>query len=182
MQGLDATIDQVFDKDGKLTSAVDFRFKNSTESYLLIQARTDKKNLTFQIYGKKTGWEVKVDKPRIDNVVKSDPTPVKQLDPKMPIGSEMLIESAQDGFRAQITRRVTAGNAVIEQETFTSTYRPSRNVYLVGPRPTASPTASPTRTPTATAGSPSPAASPSPPPELIAPTGTPKPVTPTPSR
>lgn len=169
LKGLDATIDQIFDKQGNLISQVDFRFRNNTERYLLIQARYDKKNVTFQLYGTKPGWEVKVDEPKIDKVVKADPAPVRQLDPAMAPGAEMMIEEARDGFQAAITRTVSQDGKVLEKRTFLSTYRPSRNVYVHGPKPTPTPSPTPSSTPGPTASispastpgaSPSPGASP----------------------
>lgn len=147
LKGLDATIDQVYDRQGNLVSSVDFRFRNNSESYVLIQARYDRKNLTFQLYGTKPRWQVKVSEPKIENEVKADPTPVYQLDPKMAPGAEMMIESAQDGFQATITRVVTQDGKVLEQRSFTSIYRPSRNVYVHGPKPTPSPSPAPRSTP-----------------------------------
>lgn len=176
LKGLDATIDQVYDKQGKLLSAVDFRFRNNTESYVLIQARYDKKNLTFQLYGVKPRWQVKVDPPKIEKEVKADTTPVRQLDPTMAPGTEMMIEEARDGFQATITRTVTQDGKVLEQRSFVSTYRPSRNVYVYGPRPT--PTATPSPPPAArvtTTPGPSPQATPAKPAGTPAPAATAKP-------
>ena len=42
LKGLDATIDQVYDQDGKLLYAVDLRWRNNTEAPVLIVAETER--------------------------------------------------------------------------------------------------------------------------------------------
>ena len=163
MKGLDATVDQIYDKSGKLIAAIDLRFKNSTDAPLLVVARTDKKNVTFQLIGKKPGWTVKASEPKISEVVKADTTVVRQLDASLAPGAETKIEEARDGFLAAIVRTVTgADGKVIEQKTFVAKYNPSRNVILHGPKPSPSPTpARPTATPKPIA-TPKPSAAPKP--------------------
>jgi vancomycin resistance protein YoaR len=135
MKGLDATIDQVYDKDGRLVSETDLRFKNNTDAPLLLQARFDGKTLTVSLFGTKPDWQVKIDAPKIEKVVKADTTPVRQTDPSLAAGTELQIESAQDGFQATIVRTVSRVGKVLEQRSFVSTYRPSRNVFVSGPKP-----------------------------------------------
>ena len=134
MKGLDATIDQVYDKDGLLVSETDLRFKNNTESPILIQTRFDGKNLTVSLFGTKPDWQVKVNPPKIEKVVKADQSPVRQTDSSLAPGTELQIESAQDGFQATIVRTISRGGKVLEQRSFVSTYRPSRNVFVSGPK------------------------------------------------
>jgi vancomycin resistance protein YoaR len=146
MKGLDATIDQVYDKQGKLVAEIDLRFKNSTDSPILIQARTDKTNVTFQIYGAKPKWTVKIDQPKISDVVKADTTPVRQADSTLAPGAEVKIEEARDGFTSSITRTITQDGKEIEQRAFVAKYAPSHDVTIYGPKATPTP-AKPTATP-----------------------------------
>ncbi|MBI2939817.1 MAG: VanW family protein [Chloroflexi bacterium] len=137
LTGLDATIDQVYDKNYNLLYAVDLRFTNSTEGYLLLQARTNGRDVVVSLYGKKPSWTVQVDKPIITDVVKADHTPVRQADKSLAPGTELMIEHAEDGFRSTIVRKLVQDGKVVDSQKFVSTYRPSRNVYLYGPpRPT----------------------------------------------
>lgn len=131
-QGLDATVDDAY--------GVDFQFRNNTASWLLVQASTDGNKITFRLYGTKPGWEVKVDGPTIANVVKANTEIVEQLDPKMPVGQRVQIESAFDGFTARFVRTVVRDGQVVDRWTAASSYIPSRNVVLVGPEPAPEPT------------------------------------------
>lgn len=127
-QGLDATVDDVY--------GVDFRFRNNTDHWLLIQATTDGNRITFRLYGTKPGWEVTVDGPVITNVVMANPAVVLQPDPSMPPGQRLQIESAADGFSARFVRTVVQNGRVVDHWVARSSYIPSRNVILVGPEPT----------------------------------------------
>jgi vancomycin resistance protein YoaR len=124
MQGLDATI---------APPEKDFRFKNTTGNWLLIRASADGKTITFQIYGVNPGWKVSVSKPVITNVVKTDRTPVTEYSDKLPAGKKVMVEHAQDGFSATITRTVTDANGnVVDHWVAKSRYVPARDRYLVG--------------------------------------------------
>lgn len=169
MKGLDATV---------FTPAVDFKFKNNTDNWIAVKASAGGGVLTFSIYGTNPGWEVKVDGPKISNYRPADPTPVNQVDPSRPAGSSMRVEYAQDGFDAVVVRTVLKDGKVLSTDTISSSYQPSRNVFLVGPpaKPEPTPTAEPQPTaapteqpqPTATAApeqTPQPEATPEPSPE-----------------
>lgn len=168
LTGLDATVDQVFDKNYNLIYEVDFRFKNTTGQYLLIQTETDKKNVYFRLYGKKPDWQVKVEEPVVDQVVKANPTPVRQPDLTLKPGEQIVLEVPNDGFRVRLRRVVTSADKVIQEQMFESVYKPSRNYTIYGPTPT------PVGTPllgTPGPGTPAPGAA-----TQDRPAGTPKPV------
>lgn len=124
-QGLDATVDDSY--------GVDFQFRNNTPDWLLVQAKTDGKNLTFRLYGTKPAWDVRVEGPTITKVVKADPKLVYQEDPAMPPGQRIQIEAAADGFTARFLRTVVQDGQVIDRWVAQSSYVPARNVVLVGP-------------------------------------------------
>jgi vancomycin resistance protein YoaR len=124
MQGLDATI---------APPEKDFRFKNTTGHWLLIRGSADGKTIKFQIYGVNPGWKVTASKPVITNVVKTDHTPITEYSDKLPSGKKVLVEHAQDGFDATITRTVTdASGNVIDYWVARSHYVPAHERYLVG--------------------------------------------------
>lgn len=126
MRGLDATVDPDY--------GLDFTFYNPTDQWLAVNAVTDGEWLTVELWGTAQGWTVEVDEPVISNVVKADQTPVRQFSDQLEPGQEVIAERAEDGFTATISRVVKDANGnVIEDETWTSYYQPSRNVTLVGP-------------------------------------------------
>lgn len=126
MKGLDATVDEVY--------GVDLQFMNNTPNYLLIHSRVEGTSLIFGLYGTKPTWDVKIEGPIITNVVPSNPTPVRQLEPTMPMGRSLQVEAAQDGFDVTVVRTVTAGDEV-RRLPLRSHYLPARNVVLHGPEP-----------------------------------------------
>lgn len=126
MKGLDATVDPA--------SGLDFRFENPTDEWLAIRASADGQYVTVELRGPNLGWNVAVDGPEITDVVQADQTEYQQFDPSLAPGQSIRIEVARDGFTASIHRKVTDGNGkLVDENTFVSTYVPSRNVTLVGP-------------------------------------------------
>jgi vancomycin resistance protein YoaR len=122
--GLDATVDEEVN--------LDLQFVNNTSSYLLIQARTDDSSVTFELYGTKPDWTVKVDGPTITDKKPADPTPVTEREPSMPEGKTLQVEAAREGFTASFVRNVTSNDGNIRTLHLESRYVPSRNVTLVG--------------------------------------------------
>lgn len=125
--GLDATI---------YTPDVDFKFRNDTQQYLLIQTYTDQAagTLSFRFYGTPSGRSVTMEGPFEENVVPHGPD-VYQEDPTVPEGVVKQVDWAKNGVDVTVRRTVTEGDAVIHQDTFFSRYQPWRAVYLVGTAP-----------------------------------------------
>jgi vancomycin resistance protein YoaR len=124
LQGLDATVDPDY--------GLDLTFVNPTDQWMAINAVADGEWITVEVWGTPQGWDVLVDDPAITNVVKADPTPVRQFSPDIPPGTSAVVEHAQDGFTATIHRVVSKDGQVVDDLTLTSYYLPSRNVTLVG--------------------------------------------------
>jgi vancomycin resistance protein YoaR len=122
--GLDATVDEEV--------GLDLQFVNNTSSYLLIQSRTDDSSVTFELYGTKPRWDVKVDGPTLTDQKRADPTPVIEQEPTLPEGQRIAVESARDGFTATFVRTVNAPDSAPRTLRLESRYDPSRNVTLVG--------------------------------------------------
>jgi vancomycin resistance protein YoaR len=123
--GLDVTVDG--------DAGLDFKWTNTTDSPILIQSDSDDSNVYFGLYGKKPPWTVKVDDAVITHRVPTDPMPLVQEDSTMPWGRTLLVESARDGFDAEVVRHVipTDGSSprVLDLK---SVYQPARTVTLVG--------------------------------------------------
>lgn len=123
--GLDATVDEDAD--------LDFKWTNTTSNYVLIQGDSDKGNVYFSLYGKKPDWNVKVDDAVITNKTPPDPTPSAQPEPMLPWGKTVLVETARDGFDAEIKRHIIPSDASQERvPDLTSHDEPAQTVTLVG--------------------------------------------------
>jgi vancomycin resistance protein YoaR len=123
--GLDVTVDS--------DAGVDFKWTNTTANYVLIQADTDADHIYFGLYGKKPNWQVQVDDAVITNRVPPDPKPIAQEEPTLPWGRTLLVESARDGFDAEVVRHVIPADGSKPRElVLKSTYQPAHTVTLVG--------------------------------------------------
>ncbi len=120
--GLDATI---------FYPSVDFKFKNDTANYILIQSRVEGASLTIDFYGKPDGRQVTVTTPVINNVTPAPPE-LRQDDPTLPKGEVKQVDFAAAGANVSFKRTVTKDNQIILNETFRSNYRPWQAIFLVG--------------------------------------------------
>jgi hypothetical protein len=111
---------------------VDFKFRNDTGAYLLIEPVVDHDNgvLTFNFYGAKPDRQVHISEPEITDV-KPAPPPLYTVDESLAPGQQKQVDWAQQGMTATVTRTIVEGGAT-RTETLTSVYEPWRAVYLVG--------------------------------------------------
>src|SRR5438270_8117072 len=123
--GLDVTVDS--------DAGLDFKWTNTTSSYILIQSDTDDANIYFGLYGKKPPWTVKVDDAVVTNRTPPDPKPIAQEEPTLPWGRSLVVETARDGFDAEVVRHVIPSDGSKPRDLdLKSTYQPARTVTLVG--------------------------------------------------
>jgi vancomycin resistance protein YoaR len=123
--GLDTTVDEA--------SGLDFKWTNTTESYVLVQSDTDEERVYFALYGKKPTWKVEVSNPVITNRTPPDPKPIARAEPSLPWGRTVAVETARDGFDVLVTRRVIPSDGGAPRElNLKSTYQPAHTVTLVG--------------------------------------------------
>lgn len=122
--GVDATV---------YAPSVDFRFKNDTNNYILIQTSIDpsEERLTFTLYGRKDGRTAIVNQPIIISQ-SSAPAPVYQDDPTLEKGVIKQVDFAAGGANVYFTREVKKNGKVIISEKFISNYRPWAAVFLRG--------------------------------------------------
>ena len=122
--GFDAT---VFDPN------YDLKFQNNTPGYILIQSEVDKKQkkLIFGLYGTKDNREVKISKARIWDI-QPPPPDLYQEDPTLPEGTIKQIDWKAWGAKVAFDYKVTLGNEILFEKTFTSYYKPWQAVYLKG--------------------------------------------------
>lgn len=111
----------------------DFKFKNDTPGYVLVQTTVDLRSstLTYNIYGTKDGREVSTTQPVVGNV-RPAPAPLYQDDPTLPAGTVKQVDFAASGANVSFKRTVTKDGAVVAQDTFISNYQPWQAVFLRG--------------------------------------------------
>ena len=122
--GMDASIFQ---------PSIDFKFKNDTSAYILVQSETDRANstLTFKIFGTPDGRTVSISDPVVTNV-SPPPATLYQNDPTLPKGVVKQIDFSAWGATASFKRTVKKNDTILFEDTYTTRYQPWRAVYLVG--------------------------------------------------
>jgi vancomycin resistance protein YoaR len=122
--GLDAT---VYFPD------VDFKFRNDTGHWILIQTVNDPahSSLTFEFYGTSDGRVTTISTPEVTNVQPA-PAPLYQDDPSLPKGIKKQVDWAVEGADASFTRTVARDGKAILNDTYYSKYSPWQAVYMVG--------------------------------------------------
>jgi vancomycin resistance protein YoaR len=122
--GMDATI---------YTPSVDFKFRNDTNAYLLVQPSTDTINgvNTFNFYGTKPNRQVTIGEPVITDV-KEPGAPVYRVDESLSTGQKRQVEYAQRGMTVTVERTVSE-NGQTRVDKIVSKYQPWNAVFLVGP-------------------------------------------------
>lgn len=122
--GLDATI---------FTPSVDFKFRNDTGAYLLIQPYVDSANgvITFNFYGSNPGRQVTISTLQISDVKKPE-APSYTVDESLAPGQQKQVEWQKDGMTVQVQRTIVE-EGTTRTDTLKSIYTPWRAVYLVAP-------------------------------------------------
>ncbi|MEZ4639114.1 MAG: VanW family protein [Caldilineaceae bacterium] len=122
--GMDATI---------YTPNVDFRFRNDTDAYLLVQPTVDSVNgvITFDFFGAKPDRQVTIGQPVITDV-KEPGDPVYRIDESLAPGQRRQVEYAQRGMTVTVERTVTE-NGDTRVDKIVSEYQPWNAVFLVPP-------------------------------------------------
>jgi vancomycin resistance protein YoaR len=124
-KGLDATID----------SGVDFKFLNDGPSALYLQVSTDGQNFSVNLFGSKPDWKVDIGAYNLTNIRPTGNQKIVRQSAEVPVGQEVQVEKATDGFDSAITRIVTTTEGGRESYTVYSSYRPTQDVFLVGTGP-----------------------------------------------
>jgi vancomycin resistance protein YoaR len=122
--GLDATV---------FSPSVDLRIKNDTPNHILIQTKTDTKNLTliFELYGTRDGRQAQIINHVVGGFVPAPPA-LYQDDPTLAPGAIKQVDWAATGAKASFQYKVTRNGETLQDTTFYSNYRPWQAVYLRG--------------------------------------------------
>ncbi|MCX6809719.1 MAG: VanW family protein [Candidatus Berkelbacteria bacterium] len=121
--GMDATI---------YYPSPDFKFINTTNSYILINGHIDGTRITFDFYGTKDGRVVETTDPVSYDVI-SPPDPIYTDDPSLAPGEVKLTDHAHAGAKAYFYYRVRKDGKLIEDDKFVSSYVAWPAKYLRGP-------------------------------------------------
>lgn len=122
--GIDATV---------IAPSKDFRFKNDTPGHILIQTINDPKelHLVIEVYGTSDGRVATVTEPKVWGVTPPLPT-IYQDDPSLPTGTMKQVDWATGGARTSFEYKVVRNGETLQDQTFSTVYRPWAAVYLRG--------------------------------------------------
>lgn len=122
--GLDATV---------FSPSVDLKITNDTPGYILVQTKTDTDNLTleFELYGTSDGRKAEIVDHQVWGVT-PPPPPLYQDDPTLPEGTVRQVDWAAWGAQTSFRYIVTRGDETLQDEKFTTSFRPWQAVYLKG--------------------------------------------------
>ncbi len=125
LAGLDATV---------YVPLVDFKFKNDTPNWLLMETYLSPQNgtLTWKFYSTKDGRKVDWTTTGLTNIVKA-PDPVYRENPDLPKGKINHIDYAVDGADISVTRTVTRDGQTISKDVVRTHYVPWPDQYEYGP-------------------------------------------------
>ncbi len=122
--GLDATV---------FAPTVDFKFKNDTDTYLLIQPKIDLRTTTliFNFYGTKPNRTVEMEDPIKENLIPHGPA-IYTDDPTIKKGTTKQVDFEHDGMDVTVYRVIKVNGQLVKREKFFSRYQPWVARYLVG--------------------------------------------------
>ncbi|MBI5619631.1 VanW family protein, partial [Candidatus Gottesmanbacteria bacterium] len=122
--GLDATV---------FGPTVDLKIKNDTPAYILIQATIDTQRMTlaFDLYGTNDGRRSEILNHQVWGITPPPPD-LYQDDPTIPAGVIKQVDFAAWGAQTSFRYKVTRNSEVLQDQVFTSNFRPWQAVYLRG--------------------------------------------------
>ena len=139
-KGRDATINSV-------GNIIDFKFKNSSKSDIIIIANADGKTLTVEIWGiplieDSDGKydEIRIPKPEKTKTIKPSGQVEYQVDLTKPVGYKEEVVKNRDGSVWESKKEYYLNGVLVKTEKLaTSTYKAYSAVYIVGPDATPEP-------------------------------------------
>ena len=139
-KGLDATINSV-------GNIIDFKFRNNTETNVIIFAWTSGNDLYFKIYRCQFDTdeydEIRLTSEKTETIYPSGEM-VVEIDPTLPAGTEKIVVERKNGERWQSYKNYYKNGSLVKTEKLAvSTYNAFDGKKLVGPEQTATPTPTP---------------------------------------
>ncbi len=130
--GVDAAIYQLDESEAGGT-ALDLKFTNTTDAWLLLQMVNTGASIVAQLYGSPTGWQIEVPAPRVGDPIPA-PAPQTRTNDDLAHGERRELQKSQTGVNVELDRTVTDENGtVLENNTFKSFYAPLPQITEVGP-------------------------------------------------
>jgi vancomycin resistance protein YoaR len=127
--GMDASILQ---PDHDPFSGGDFKFRNPSDSWMLMESYTENERVYVIIYGPDLGYNIDISEPVLSEPIKNDEDDLEVVNPDLPSGTINQYEI--DGYNVSFTRTVSDkdGN-VIETREFVTYFGSHPNVWQVSP-------------------------------------------------
>jgi vancomycin resistance protein YoaR len=111
----------------------DYKFTNTTDGWLLVEAWTSYPHVIVNIYGQNLGWDVQFSDEYVSEPIK-DNEDIEVVKDDLPPGTVNQTEWPLDGLEAGFNRTVVNGNGEVVEERYFATYFKGRgNVYEVSP-------------------------------------------------
>lgn len=108
----------------------DFKFKNTTDHWVLIAVSYTSGSITIALYGTDPGYEVEAEVGEWRNV---KDFPVKEIkDDTVAKGKKIIEDPGEKGRTITVKRIVSKDGKVVRTDTFTSVYRPKTETVRVG--------------------------------------------------
>lgn len=113
----------------------DIKITNPYDTPVYIEGGTSGKTLTFTIYGKETRPANRTIKYVSETLGVTDPgAPITNVDPSLPPGARVRVQSAHRGIRSRLWKYVYIDGVETEKTILhTDTYNASKAIYRVGP-------------------------------------------------
>ncbi len=123
----------------------DFKFKNTTDDWVLVSVAYTDSSITIALYGTDPGYDVDSETSAWRNVKRYPTEEIK--DPKMVVGSRVIEDPGVEGKTITVTRTVSKEGKEIRRDRFVSVYKPKVEVVRVGTKPKKKPAADATVAP-----------------------------------
>ena len=108
----------------------DFKFKNTTDTWILISTSYTATTITISLYGVDPGYTVTSS---VSKFTDETPFPTETVkDPKLPEGVKLVEDEGETGRTCVVTRVVKLDGQVVRTDTFRSVYKPKIEVVHVG--------------------------------------------------
>jgi len=114
----------------------DLKFKNTTDSWLLISVSYSSSSITISLYGTDPGYKVTS---KVSEFTNLRPYPTEKVkDPKLDKGKKIVDDGGITGRTCTVTRTVKKDGEVVRVDKFKSVYRPKVEIVRVGTKAVAS--------------------------------------------
>ncbi len=111
---------------------IDFKFKNNTNSPVIISSKVNGNELMVSILGKDNGLSVDISHV---NKRRLSPKIISEIDRSLPLGAEEIIQVGQEGYEVFVTRTVKKGDQLLKTEIISKDiYVPKNKIVKINPK------------------------------------------------